>query len=256
MPDLDPPYASNGTGAEHRPELRSAMPFFPAPTGAPASPASSGATGTVPPLRGEVMAPLTGADPVGQPLSSLSSTAPPLPSTPSAPPMPSLSSMPSMPSAPSMSSVSSLPPVSPVPPVSPLPSPVAESGPIETPAGRAAVKGQIRIEDEVVEKIAALAALEVSGVAALGGRRESSETMDAVRQRIGGDRGEPGVRALVADDQISLDVSLVVEYGSVVIDVAKVVKTNVARTVGLMLGMRVSSVNVTVEDVRMPGAAS
>lgn len=136
------------------------------------------------------------------------------------------------------------------------PSPVLESAPVEPAARGASVKGQIRIEDEVVEKIAALAALEVTGVASLGGRRAASETMEEVRRRIGGDgRHEPGVRARVTDEEISLELALVVEYGSVVMDVARTVKNNVARSVGVMLGMKVSSVDVTVEDVRMPGSA-
>lgn len=228
MPDLDPHYSSNGNGAEHRSELRSAMPFFPSPPGSlsatgPSAPAT-GSTGTVPPpLRGEVLP--GGRMPAD---SAAGQGAPP------ALPSPSLSSL--SPSA---------------------PAPAPESAPAEAvPSRGGSVKGQIKIEDEVVEKIAALAALEVSGVAGLGGRREASETMEAVRQRIGAhDRAEPGVRALVTENEISLDLALIVEYGSVVIDVAKVVKSNVARTVGLMLGMRVSAVNVTVEDVRMPGGA-
>ncbi|GAA2735765.1 Asp23/Gls24 family envelope stress response protein [Actinocorallia aurantiaca] len=139
-------------------------------------------------------------------------------------------------------------------PVQP-PSPAPESAPVEPAARGASVKGQIRIEDEVVEKIAALAALEVSGVASLGGGREASETMEEVRRRIGGDgRREPGVRARVTGEEISLELALVVEYGSVVMDVARTVKNNVARSVGVMLGMKVSSVDVTVEDVRMPGS--
>jgi len=230
MPDLDP-YSSNG-GGEHRPELRSAMPFFPSPPSAPSSASASpaggagGATGTLPappPLRGEVL-PGGGSTSTG-----------PLPAASPA--------------------VSSTGPVAPVTP--PAPPSVPESAPPPASAGgRASVKGQIHIEDEVVEKIAALAALEVSGVAALGGRREASETMEEVRRRIGGDaRAESGVRALVSGDEITLEVSLVVEYGSVVFDVARTVKNNVARSVGKMLGMKVASVDVTVADVRMPGAA-
>jgi len=120
------------------------------------------------------------------------------------------------------------------------------------------VKGRIKIEDEVVEKIAGLAALEVNGVAALGGdssRTIDSRTIDAVRERIGmsDTQSNRGVKARVSDNEINLDLVIVVEYGSVVIEVAKVVKNNVARVVGMMLGMRVSTVNVTVDDVRMPG---
>lgn len=126
----------------------------------------------------------------------------------------------------------------------------------EQGAGRSPfVKGRIKIEDEVVEKIASLAALEVDGVVSLGG--DTSRTIDAVRERIGmsDTQSTRGVKARVSDNEINLDLVIVVEYGKVVIEVAKVVKTNVARVVGMMLGMRVSTVNVTVDDVRMPGEA-
>jgi uncharacterized alkaline shock family protein YloU len=115
------------------------------------------------------------------------------------------------------------------------------------------VKGRIKIENEVVEKIAALAALEVPGVAALGG--DAARTIESVRSRIadGHQHGGQAVKARMKDSEISLDVTIVVEYGSVVMEVARVVKNNVARIVSVMLGLRVTEVNVTVDDVRMPG---
>jgi uncharacterized alkaline shock family protein YloU len=107
------------------------------------------------------------------------------------------------------------------------------------------VKGRITIEDEVIEKIATLAALEVTGVAQLVGQGEPG---DEHHPGTGG----RGVRIHVHDNEVTLDLSVIMEYGSVIMDVAKVVKTNVARVVGLMLGMRIVAVNVAVEDVRMP----
>ncbi|MEO5876862.1 MAG: Asp23/Gls24 family envelope stress response protein [Streptosporangiaceae bacterium] len=127
--------------------------------------------------------------------------------------------------------------------------------PDQAPGRPPFVKGRIKIEDEVVEKIAGMAALEVNGVCALGGGGEATRTIDAVRDRIGMSDAHStrGVKAQVSENEINLDLVVVVEYGSVVIEVAKVVKTNVARIVSLMLGMRVTSVNVTVDDVRLPG---
>jgi uncharacterized alkaline shock family protein YloU len=100
-----------------------------------------------------------------------------------------------------------------------------------------AVEGRITIEDAVLEKIAALAALEVAGVAG---------------------PGPAGARVTVAehdgDDEVVVDLVIAVEYGSVVKDVAQAVQGNVARVTGLMLGTRIAAVNVTVQDVRMPAA--
>ncbi|HEY7486504.1 MAG TPA: Asp23/Gls24 family envelope stress response protein [Streptosporangiaceae bacterium] len=121
------------------------------------------------------------------------------------------------------------------------------------PSARVVVKGRIKIEDEVAEKVAALAALEVDGVADLGGDIE--RTIETVRSRIGVGqrRGNQGVRAKVTDREVALDVTIVVEYGRIALEVANAVKANVARQANHMLGMRVTEVNVTVDDVHLPG---
>lgn len=98
-----------------------------------------------------------------------------------------------------------------------------------------AVEGRIVIEDAVLEKIASLAAAEVAGVAG---------------------PAPAGTRVAVDEDggEVTVDLSIAVAYGSVVKDVAQAVQQNVARVAGLMLGMRVAAVNVSVQDVLMPAA--
>ncbi|GII58175.1 hypothetical protein Pth03_65640 [Planotetraspora thailandica] len=116
-----------------------------------------------------------------------------------------------------------------------------------------AVLGRIKVADEVVEKVAALAALEIAGVADLGGDLERA--FETVRDRIGigSKRANQGVRAQIINEQVIIDITIVIEYGYVVMEVATDVRANVARSVSHMLGMRVSEVNVTVDDVRLPG---
>ncbi|SDL67496.1 Asp23/Gls24 family envelope stress response protein [Nonomuraea jiangxiensis] len=123
----------------------------------------------------------------------------------------------------------------------------------ETSSAGVAVKGRIKVADEVVEKIASLAALEVPGVADMGG--DLARAFESVRDRIGigSRRGNQGVNAHIQDREVSVSLTIVVEYGHVVMEVASAVKTNVARSVSHMLGMRVEEVNVTVDDVRLPG---
>jgi uncharacterized alkaline shock family protein YloU len=106
----------------------------------------------------------------------------------------------------------------------------------------ATVKGRVTIMDEVVEKIAMLAALEVGGVAALSGGPGTA----------GPGQAGPGVRVHLQDNTVTLDLAIAVEYSSVIMEVAKAVKSNVAHVIGLMTGMRVPAVNVSVQDVRMP----
>jgi uncharacterized alkaline shock family protein YloU len=120
----------------------------------------------------------------------------------------------------------------------------------------AVVKGRVEIEDEVVEKVAGLAAVEVAGVSDLGG--DLARAFESVRQHagVGQRRGTQGVRARIEDRQVWIHVVIVIEYGAVVMDVARAVKANVARAVSHMLGVRVVEVNVTVDDVAMPRPAN
>ncbi|MEU4229929.1 Asp23/Gls24 family envelope stress response protein [Nonomuraea sp. NPDC026600] len=124
----------------------------------------------------------------------------------------------------------------------------------EQPSATAAVvKGRIKVADEVVEKVAFLAVMEVPGVADLGG--DLARAFESVRDRvgIGSRRGNQGINAQIQDRQVAVSLTIVVEYGHVVMEVATAVKTNVARSVSRMLGLRVTEVNVTVDDVRLPG---
>jgi uncharacterized alkaline shock family protein YloU len=112
------------------------------------------------------------------------------------------------------------------------------------------VKGRIHIADEVVEKVAGLAATEVPGVADLGGDVERA--LESVRERIGigNKRGDQGVKAEVQGHDVAVNVTIMVEFGHVVMDVARQVQSNIALQVNRMLGLRVVEVNVTVDDVR------
>jgi uncharacterized alkaline shock family protein YloU len=116
----------------------------------------------------------------------------------------------------------------------------------------AQVKGRIDIEDEVVEKVAGLAAIEVDGVADLGGDVERA--VENVREHIGVGhrRGDQGVKANIEGRDVTIEVTIVIEYGHVVMDVARDVKNNVSTQTARMLGLRVVEVNVVVDDVRMP----
>lgn len=126
-------------------------------------------------------------------------------------------------------------------------------GPVTPSRGLApVVKGRIEVADEVVEKVAALAAIEVEGVADMGGDFERA--IESVRERIGigQKRGDQGVKARITGRDVAVDVVVMVQYGYVVIDVARKVQSNVAVQTHRMLGLNVVEVNVTVDDVRLP----
>jgi len=114
------------------------------------------------------------------------------------------------------------------------------------------LKGRIHIADEVVEKVAGLAAMEVEGVVDLGG--DFARALESVRERIGigNKRGDQGIKADVQGHQVAISVTIMVEFGHVVLEVARQVQANVALQTQRMLGLTVVEVNVTVDDVRTP----
>jgi uncharacterized alkaline shock family protein YloU len=78
--------------------------------------------------------------------------------------------------------------------------------------------------------------------------------VENVREHIGVGhrRGDQGVKANIEGRDVTIEVTIVIEYGHVVMDVARDVKNNVSTQTARMLGLRVVEVNVVVDDVRMP----
>ncbi len=125
---------------------------------------------------------------------------------------------------------------------------VAKASPsaLQTPQGRTS------IADGVVQKIAGIAAREVSGIYALGGG--AARTMSALRERIPGSSQSTsaGVSVEVGETQAAVDLDLVTEYGVSIAEVAKAVRRNVISTVEGMTGLEVTEVNVAVNDIHLP----
>jgi uncharacterized alkaline shock family protein YloU len=73
-----------------------------------------------------------------------------------------------------------------------------------------------------------------------------------VRERIGlgNKRGDQGIKADVKGHEVAISVTIMVEFGHVVLEVARQVQANVALKTHRMLGLKVVEVNVTVDDVR------
>ena len=119
----------------------------------------------------------------------------------------------------------------------------------------AAERGTTRIEDEVVEKIAGIAAREVPGVHDLGG--DAVRFFASVKERVGlgdADRGNRGVSVRLDGDEAKIGITLVVEYGVKVYPVTEAVRARVIAAVEEMLDLKVVEVNIVVDDVHLPAA--
>jgi uncharacterized alkaline shock family protein YloU len=115
-------------------------------------------------------------------------------------------------------------------------------------------QGKTTIAASVVQKIAGIAAREISGVYAMGGG--VSRAFGAIRERIpGGGTGVTniaGVQVEVGEKQAAVDLDLVVEYGASIVDLARAVRRNVITAVEAMTGLEVIEVNIAVNDIHLP----
>lgn len=112
-------------------------------------------------------------------------------------------------------------------------------------------RGTTSIDDSVVAKIAALAAREVDGVAALGG--DLSGALANVVGRIrGGEHRIAGVGVEVGSRQAAVDVNCQMQYPASIHEVADSVRQNVIDRIESMTGLEVVEVNIAVSDLVFP----
>lgn len=107
--------------------------------------------------------------------------------------------------------------------------------------------GNIQISEEVIASIAAVAAVEVEGVASLAANLGSD-----IAELLGKKNLSKGVRLQMNEDAIVVDLSILVQYGSSIQDVAKMVQDAVMSGVADMTGLKVSYVNVHVAGIAFP----
>lgn len=106
--------------------------------------------------------------------------------------------------------------------------------------------GEVQIADEVVATIAALAATEVEGVAAMSG--------NATRELVSmlGMKGySKGVKIDVSTDSVAVDLSLTLNYGYSIPETSRQVQEKVKSAIENMTGLSVSEVNVRISDVNI-----
>ncbi|OWA37902.1 Asp23/Gls24 family envelope stress response protein [Saccharibacillus sp. O16] len=105
--------------------------------------------------------------------------------------------------------------------------------------------GEIQIAPEVIEVIAGLATIEVEGIAGMSGGFAGG-----IAELLGRKNLSKGVKVEVGQREAAVDVSVIVEYGSRLPEVAGAVQRNVKRSIEMMTGLSVIEVNVHVHDVQ------
>ncbi len=107
----------------------------------------------------------------------------------------------------------------------------------------------IKIANEAVATYAGIAVSEVSGVYGMTG------TIAGITEAISGKKNlARGIKVDIDGKNAKIDVSIIVEYGARIPDVAFEIQSRVKNTVETMTGLKVSEVNVHVQGVHAASA--
>jgi uncharacterized alkaline shock family protein YloU len=114
--------------------------------------------------------------------------------------------------------------------------------------------GITTIQDGVVSKVAGIAAQEVEGVRM--GSGTTSQAMGSIMSAVPGVGGNAsqsrGVSVEVGELEAAVNLTMSVEYGRAIHQIAEAVRTNVIRRVESLVGLRVTEVNIAVNDLFFP----
>jgi uncharacterized alkaline shock family protein YloU len=105
--------------------------------------------------------------------------------------------------------------------------------------------GEIKINNDVVARIAHRAASEVDGIGELGGKFSFSDM-------LGRKDSERGVHVSIEGNRASVTMDVKIQYGMNMYEVAHRLQKRVKDTVEQMTGLVVDKVNVTIKDIAIP----
>jgi uncharacterized alkaline shock family protein YloU len=105
-------------------------------------------------------------------------------------------------------------------------------------------RGTVKIADDVVAVIAAIAAADTDGIASMSGG-----IVEGLARRVSGKNVHKGVHVEVGELEAAIDLRIIINYGEKIDEVCKKLQQNVQEAVQSMTGLRVIEVNVKVEGV-------
>jgi len=114
--------------------------------------------------------------------------------------------------------------------------------------------GNTTISNAVVSQVAGIAAQEVEKVqmgggatAAVGGFLQS-----VTGGSTSGGNYSKGVSVEVGEEEAAIDLTMAIEYGQSIPQITEAARRNVINRVESLVGLRVTEVNITVNDVQIP----
>ena len=110
-----------------------------------------------------------------------------------------------------------------------------------------AAMGSVRISEEVISIVSGIAASEINGVAGM-----SSTFASGIAELLGKKNLSKGVKVELSETTVTIGISIMVEYGCRIPDVAWEVQERVKRAVESMTGLEVLDVSIFVDGLTMP----
>lgn len=107
--------------------------------------------------------------------------------------------------------------------------------------------GTISIENEVIARIAGLTAVDCYGIVGMAAKNMK----DGLVQLLKRESLTKGIRINVNEEKISIDLHIIVEYGTNITAIAENIISTVKYKVETVCGIAVEQVNVFVEGVRV-----
>ena len=107
--------------------------------------------------------------------------------------------------------------------------------------------GSVKVADDVVAKIAALAALEIDGVSAMAG----GITNDNI-EKYSAKNVLKSSKVMVGDGKVRVDLSILMRYSYNIPATSQQVQDRVKTSIQSMTGLDVTDVNVRIAGITMP----
>ncbi len=107
-------------------------------------------------------------------------------------------------------------------------------------------ESKIKIANDVVGKIAAIAAMEVDGVSAMG-----NNITTEILGKVGVKNLMKNVRVEIIDGDVRLELAITVDYGKNIPGLSQQVQLKVKTAVENMTGLTVSDVNVRIAGISL-----
>ncbi len=106
----------------------------------------------------------------------------------------------------------------------------------------------IRISSEVIAVITSIISSDIPGVAGMSGG-----VVGGIAERLGRKDMTRGIKVQVDEDKVSIELSIIVEYGISIVETTDKLKKEVRGNVEKTTGLKVEAININVLGINVPG---